>query len=134
MRFPRATRKLDPSSIEHREGVGAPLVGALSETPTGLPLPDEPEKDTANSLAEAILATGMAGPAALALHIARPLSWIGGQMAWVAAPLVEALGIGMRRNALSTGNIARFLEKEENLTSLQEQLERASHSGRARPR
>lgn len=66
----------------------------------------------------------MSGPAMLALHIMRPLSWLGGQALWIMQPFADALGLGRRQGSLSAGNVARLLEREHGLDELSTELDR----------
>jgi hypothetical protein len=69
----------------------------------------------------------MAGVASFALHVLKPLHWMGGQAMWVLQPFIEALGVGSKRGsagALTTGNVARLLERDGGLDELALQLER----------
>jgi len=96
----------------------------MPETPKGGAIYEQPE---AKAFAEAIKRTGMAGPAAIALRIAGPLAWIGGQMLWAVQPLLQGLGIGSRSGKRaevdSISRLARFLEGEGNVTELVAHLE-----------
>lgn len=67
----------------------------------------------------------MTGPAAIALRIAGPLAWIGGQMLWAVQPFLQGLGIGSRRDASGEAipRLAKFLEGEGNVAELVTRLE-----------
>jgi hypothetical protein len=97
---------------------------SMPETPKGGAIHEQPE---AAAFAEAIKRAGMAGPAAIALRIAGPLAWIGGQMLWAVQPLLQGLGIGSRSgkraDADPVSRLARFLEGEGNVSELVTHLE-----------
>jgi hypothetical protein len=82
------------------------------------------------AIAEAIKKAGMAGPASIALRIASPLSWLGGQMLWAVQPLLQGLHIGpgssQRKHSGLGGlvpRLATFLEGEGNIAELITHLE-----------
>jgi hypothetical protein len=84
----------------------------------------------AAAIAEAIKKAGMAGPASIALRIASPLSWLGGQMLWAVQPLLQGLHIGpgsrQRKQSGLEGlvpRLATFLEGEGNIAELITHLE-----------
>jgi hypothetical protein len=77
----------------------------------------------AASVADAIERAGMAAPAMIALQIARPLTWVAGQMAWVLQPFIGSMRIGSRDGLLSVAGIATFLETEGSLDILLDELE-----------
>ncbi len=77
--------------------------------------------DKIESLASAINKMGLAGPASIALHIGRPLAWMGGQLLWALEPL---LGSAARnRGNISLHSIASLLEREEDVDGLISRLE-----------
>ena len=95
----------------------------------------------ASVFAEAIKKAGMAGPASIALRIAGPLAWIGGQMLWAVQPLVQGLRVGPRRGQQTSTDmsaegmvprLARFLEGEGNVAELVAHLESSPEPGRER--
>ena len=94
----------------------------MQETPTPHPQPDSIE-----SLATTINRVGMAGPASIALHIGRPLAWIGGQLLWAIEPFLGS--VARSRNSLSLHSIATLLEREEDVNRLIGRLDagRQSH-------
>lgn len=103
--------------------------GLLASTSV-LPEPAGPESDDALLLARAIHGAGMTAPALFALSALRPLHWLGGQAVWMLQPFIESLGLGSRGNrdrrgigALSSGNIARLLERESGLAELAAHLD-----------
>jgi hypothetical protein len=77
----------------------------------------------ATSLAEAIEGAGMSTPATLALHIFKPLSWVGAQMLWVLQPFIEGIGLRSRRGPISVTRLAGFLEQESNVDRLITELD-----------
>jgi hypothetical protein len=90
------------------------------------------ESDEALVLARAIHGAGMSGVASFALHVLKPLHWMGGQALWVFQPFIEAIGVGGggRRDrsfgvrGLTTGGIAHLLESEGGLNDLAAHLEK----------
>lgn len=79
------------------------------------------QPNSIESLAHTINKAGMAGPAALALHIGRPLAWIGGQMLWALEPFLG--GLQGSRGTISVQSIASLLEHEENVDKLIQHLD-----------
>ena len=113
MRFPRfSPRKTDDGSQTRMSEQEKPL---------------QQELDEALVLARAIHGAGMAGVATFVLHMLKPLHWMGGQALWVLQPFIEGLGVGPRRGAglgaLSSGGVARLLEREGGLDELVLHLE-----------
>ncbi len=88
------------------------------------------ESDNALVLARAIHGAGMSGVASFALHVLKPLHWMGGQALWVFQPFIEALGPGGRRDrsfgtrGLTTSGLAHLLESEGGLDDLAAHLDR----------
>ncbi len=91
-------------------------------------------RDDVGTFADAIQRADMVGPALIALRIAGPLSWIGGQMLWAVQPIVQGLRVGPGKVAdtADTGaggvvsRLARFLEGEGNVAELVAHLEAES--------
>ncbi len=75
------------------------------------------------ALATAIITAGMEGPASIALRIMRPVSWIGGQLLWMLAPLLGTLGMRRAQNTLSLPGLAALLEREEAVDDLISRLD-----------
>lgn len=74
------------------------------------------QPDSIETIAKAINKSGMTGPAALALHVGRPLAWIGGQMLWAIEPFLGAGGSS--RRGVSLQGIATLLEREDGVDEL----------------
>lgn len=105
-------------SLPHHLSLGA-------EGAQAPPTPDGPISEEAiavEAVAGAIERAGMAAPAALLLSAVKPLSWMGGQLLWIAQPFAEALGLG-RRGDLGITGLARLLEEEESVDRLLEKLD-----------
>ncbi len=100
--------------------------GTTNQAERAAPAPHPAEIET---LARAIERAGMSDTAMLALRVARPLSWLGGQMLWVLHPLLSSLGAGSRGRAHTVSGLAAFLEGEGNVEKLIERLE-APNAGR----
>ncbi len=83
----------------------------------------EAKKQDVEAVAGAIEASGLVVPAALALQIARPLSWFGGQALWALQPFIEGLGLGARRGPFSVPGLAGLLERDGGLDELIVRLE-----------
>jgi hypothetical protein len=72
----------------------------------------------------------MSGVASFALHVLKPLHWLGGQALWILQPFIEAPGHaarcspGLGVKGLSTGGVARLLEREGGLDELTAHLDR----------
>ena len=84
------------------------------------PRPPTPGTPDMAALAESIKRAGMAEVASVALHTAKPLAWVGGQMLWVLQPLIGGLGKS-RQESLSA--FARLLEQDGGVDHLIERLE-----------
>jgi hypothetical protein len=84
------------------------------------------ERGDAYVIAQAINRAGMGGVASIVLEIARPLHWIGGQLAWVLEPLLGAFGPFSRRGSMPIEGIARLLERPDGAAELAGQLEEMS--------
>ena len=100
------------------------LSNAEAESFSASPMPPEAHSEDAGdiaALAQTIKRAGMAEPAALLLHIARPLAWAGGQALWMLQPFLESTGVG-RRSAWSIPGLARLFEREASVDELIEQL------------
>jgi hypothetical protein len=104
------------------------LTGSAASTSEGEAAASKPGE--AAAIAEAISRAGMAGPASIALRIASPLSWLGGQMLWAVQPLLQGLrigpGSGQRKGKGLEGMVPRlatFLEGEGNIAELITHLE-----------
>jgi hypothetical protein len=95
----------------------------MQETPT-----TDPQLDSIETLASAINKAGMAGPVSIALHMARPLTWIGGQLLWALEPFLG--GIARSRSSLSLRSIATLLEREEDVVHLIARLDLQAPSHR----
>ena len=80
----------------------------------------------AESLAHAIHNSGLAGPATLALHIAKPLAWAGGQMLWLLQPFFGAPRPGSNGSPFALSTLATLLEQEEGVDELAKQLDALS--------
>jgi hypothetical protein len=109
-----------------RKSPGTEDSGSLTRKPAQNETPHQ-ESDETLALAHAIHGAGMAGVASFALHILKPLHWMGGQAVWILQPFIDSLGVGARRrsaSAISTGDVARLLEKDGGLDELAAQLER----------
>ena len=81
------------------------------------------ERDETGAMAAAITRAGMAGPASVALHIMKPVSWIGGQLLWVLEPLLGTLGMRHTQNVFSLPGLATLLEREDAVDDLISRLE-----------
>lgn len=90
--------------------------------------PGEAEVDATqvDRIAGALEDRGLAAPALVALHIARPLSWVGGQMLWALQPFLGGAGnrSGVRQSLLV--EIAGLLEDERKVNALANRLEAAA--------
>jgi hypothetical protein len=60
----------------------------------------------------------MSVPAALALEVGKPLSWLGGQVLWVFQPFADVLGMRARKGPLSVEGVARMLERDGSTEAL----------------
>jgi hypothetical protein len=87
------------------------------------------QSDEALALARAIHGAGMASVASFALHLLKPLHWLGGQGLWILQPFVETLGARSTKSALTTGGLARFLEQDGGLEELALHLDRLQSQG-----
>jgi hypothetical protein len=104
------------------------------------PCPDAPDAqsrpdngDVAPLLAERIKGSGLEAPAAILLRVLKPAYWLGGQALYVAAPFLEALGVGRRSGGVTPGAMAAFLESEQGVERLLERIEGSGGKGEARP-
>ena len=79
-------------------------------------------------VAGAIERAGLSAPAALALEVGKPLSWLGGQMLWVFQPFADVLGMRARKGPLSVEGVARMLEREGGTDALLERLDAGEKS------
>jgi hypothetical protein len=65
----------------------------------------------------------MGGVASIVLESARPLHWIGGQVAWVLEPILGAFRPFSRGGSMPIEGIARLLERPDGTTELAGHLE-----------
>jgi hypothetical protein len=70
----------------------------------------------------------MSAVATFSLNMLKPLHWLGGQALWILQPFVGAASVGGR--SLSTGAVARLLEREGGLDELAAHLERLQVEGK----
>ncbi len=104
---------------------GGPNALAPADTPgeAGPGLPND-----VDAVAGAIERAGMSVPAALALEVGKPLSWLGGQALWVLQPFADAFGMRARRGPLSVEGLARLLERDGGADALLERLDAGAES------
>jgi hypothetical protein len=102
------------------------------------PHPDAPDAqsrpdngDVAPLLAERIKGSGLEAPASILLRVLKPAHWLGGQALHVAAPFLEALGVGRGGGGVTPGALAAFLESERGVDTLLDQIESSERKGEA---
>ena len=93
-------------------------------------------KEDIEGLVETIDKMGLRGPVAFALHVARPLAWIGGQLLWALDPFVgsgsgasfagSGATSGGARRSLYLQSLATLLEREGGVDELLARLDRTS--------
>jgi len=70
----------------------------------------------------------MSSVASFALHMLKPLHWMGGQALWILQPFLGSPDTGRGRGAgvrgLTSGGVAHLLERDEGLDELAAHLER----------
>ena len=88
------------------------------------------ESDDALVLARAIDSVGMSGVASFALSMLKPLHWLGGQALWMLQPFIGGATVGVGGRSLSTGAVARLLEREGGMDELAAHLDRLQTEGK----
>jgi hypothetical protein len=108
----------------------------LPARPTAQENSPDRTSDDALALAHMIHRAGLGSPAVFMLDALKPLHWLGGQAVWLVQPFIAALGPGFGRDVriggLSSGALARLLERDGGLDDLAlhlEQLQRAGKEG-----
>ena len=81
--------------------------------PGGAPDPTAADASEPTSLARTLARLGLGSSARLLLDAARPVSWLGAQLLWVAQPTLALFGAGP-----GVARLARTLEDERALAAL----------------
>ena len=81
--------------------------------PGGAPDPTAADASEPTGLAHPLVRLGLGSSARLLLDAARPVSWLGAQLLWVAQPTLALLGAGA-----GVARLARTLEDDQALAAL----------------
>jgi hypothetical protein len=109
--------------IAGRHGVRLRGGGTMRDTAPSLDEAAAPADDAAwrNGLAQTLTRLGLNSSARLLVETARPMSWLGAQLLWVAQPTLALFGAGAR-----VARLAQTLESDQAVGALARALDTPS--------